>query len=100
MTWIDSRAKLLKMEETKYKKVRTTVGLQRKAETSTMLSELMPLEAAHWICEGVGTLACHAAVHKHWSLLKALLAAGTWRHKGGISVCLGTADFRVVSEFR
>eukprot|EP00439_Symbiodinium_sp_Y106_P056245 s2195_g7.t2 len=76
VTWIDSRAKLLKMEETKYKKVRTTVGLQRKAETSTMLSELMPLEAAHWICEGVGTLACHAAVHKHWSLLKALLAAG------------------------
>ncbi|CAE7350225.1 unnamed protein product [Symbiodinium sp. CCMP2592] len=76
VTWIDSRAKLLKMEETKYKKVRNQLGVQRKGETAAMLSELMPLEAAHWICEGVGTLACHAVVHRHWTLLKALLAAG------------------------
>ncbi|OLP77337.1 hypothetical protein AK812_SmicGene42604 [Symbiodinium microadriaticum] len=76
VTWIDSRAKLLKMEETKLKKQRNMIGMERKGETASMLSELMPLEAAHWICEGVGTLACFAVDHKQWSLVKALLAAG------------------------
>ena len=93
VTWIDSRAKLLKMEETKLKKQRQNyAAMERKGETASMLSELMPLEAAHWICEGVGTLACFAVDHKQWSLVKALLAAGTWQHKGDISVCLETAE--------
>ena len=76
VTWMDAKSRLVKLTPT----ARVIKSFEEKRLTmydqDPAMSEVLPLEAAHWLCEGVGTLACYAVDTNNWRLVKALLASG------------------------
>ena len=75
LTWLDEQARLVKLET--FAPTTLKPGMWPFSDVDCALAEPMPVEMAHWFCEGVGTLACFCADNSSWRLLKALLKTGT-----------------------